>query len=359
MGDVMFAELLETYRRGLATLLDRTDTDPFALVRPHLAGGDLNVVNLESVLSEKSVLGEPFSRILIAAPRTVDLLVGAGINVANTANNHALDHGEAAFARSCALLEERGIAVIGYAPGRWFQEEPVVRTVAGRRVGLLGYNIANFPAADRDGVMARAAAVVRAARPAVDVLLVSVHWGEEYTNVPPAYVVAYGRQLLAAGCDVLHGHHSHQVQGVHDDGSRVFAPSLGNFVFDQKVEANRITAILQVDVGPEGTAHAWMPCRMNDRYQPVPAPEHAAYLADLDAKLAEAVAGRGAAGRDQAITSRVQAGHRDNRIRMRLGMLAHFWDFLPHLAAIRAYRRSPTPMFSVIRSSADLPGSGR
>lgn len=350
----MFGELLETLGNGLVSTLERTGVDPFAKARPLLDEGDFNVANLECVLSDRSALAPPFSRILISPERCVRFLADNRINVVTTANNHALDHGVAAFERSCDLLREHGIAVIGYDKGCYFQDEPVVLRAGGHAVGFLGYNIANFPAPDREAVVARAAAAVARARPAVDTLVVSIHWGEEYTHVPPPYVVPYAKRLLEAGCDVLHGHHSHQIQGVHTDGQRVFAPSLGNFIFDQKIANNRITAVLQVQVAADGLTHRYLPYRLNDLYQPEPAPELAGYLAQLDADLRECWEGRGER-LAEAVAARVRAGHTRNRVRMRAMMLAHFWDYLPYARQIIGFRQSRKKIFSVVDSLASLP----
>lgn len=355
MGDVMFGELLETYRRGLISTLDRTGADPFEHVRPVLGEGDLNVINLECVLSDRSILDKPFSEILIAPERFLRFLTDNGINVVTTANNHALDHGGEALARSVELLDEAGIAVMGYRPGTYFQEEPVQLEVLGRRIGFLGYNISNFPDADRKRTVDRIRSVVKEARDGLDTLVVSMHWGEEYSNIPPAYVVEFGRGILEAGCDILHGHHSHQIQGVARLDGRIFAPSLGNFVFDQMVPRNRITAVLKVSLEGDSLAYEYLPYFMNDRFQPVPSPEHRPYLEEITGYLTSCLESGDGGGFEARIAAMVRNGHRRNRIRMRLKMLAHFWDYLPHRDKIQAFRRSDVKMFSVIDSEKSLP----
>ena len=355
MGDVMFGELLENLRTGLRTTLERGGEDPFAHVRPVLAGGDLNVINLECVLSDTSILPDPFSRILIAPVSFLDFLTASGINVVTTANNHALDHGSAAFERSCDLLRSAGIHIMGYGRHGFFQKEPVIVEVKGRRVGFLGYNTSNFPDADRRAVVDRITAVTTEIRAAVDTLVVSMHWGEEYTNMPPPHVLEFGRRILDAGCDILHGHHSHQIQGVINDRGRIFAPSLGNFIFDQKIPTNRITAVLQVDIDGDQLSHTYLPYEMNDRFQPEPAPQHASYLEEINGFLAESYP-EGQINRfAEAITERVRRGHRANRIRMRTTMLRHFWNYLPYVKKILAFQRSDEKMFSVVDSLASLP----
>jgi len=354
----MFGELLETYGSGLIATIDRQKVDPFAAVKPVLDEGDFNIVNLECVLSDESELDPPFSRILISPTRYLRFLTDNRINVVNTANNHALDHGVPAFERSCDLLRSHGIAIMGYDQGNWFQEEPVIRHADGQSIGFLGYNISNFPARDREYVVERITGAVKRTRSAVDLVVVSIHWGEEYTHIPPPYVVGYGKRLLEAGCDIIHGHHSHQVQGIHNDGRRLFAPSLGNFIFDQKVRDNRITAVLQVNTEGGRLAHRYLPYRMNDRFQPMPTPELAGYLAQLDGFLRKSLDATGSGAFDELISRRVRAGHNRNRVRMRLLMPSHFWDYLPHARAILGFRQSTRKMFSVVDCLASLPDGG-
>ena len=312
MGDIMLGDLLETYRRGLRRAIDQGHIDPLASVAPVLARSQLNIANLECVLSDYSRHAPPFSEILIAPERDIELLTKNHINAVTVANNHALDHGLAAFERSFDLLREHGILVFGYAPGVWFQEEPVLVTRSDRRIGLLGYNVANFPVPDRERVIANIEAVVKNVRASVDTLIVSIHWGEEYTNIPPSYVLEYGLRIIGAGVDIVHGHHSHQVQGVVVVDGSVLAPSLGNFVFDQLVPGNRITALLTVDVTDSTLHHHYVSYYINDDYQPEPAPMHQDYLEDLSKRL-EA-----------------------------------------HLAGIRKYRRFPGRTYSVIRDLESL-----
>jgi poly-gamma-glutamate synthesis protein (capsule biosynthesis protein) len=351
MGDVMFGELLENYRRGLKTVIEKRAIDPFEHVGPVLERADLNVINLECVLGDSSVLETPFSEILISPAATLRLLTDNHINVVNTANNHALDHGREAFARSVGVLKDNGISVIGYEPGSFFQERPVVLEAAGQKFGFLGYNISNFAEPDRRKSIDRIIGVVKNAGQSVDILVVSMHWGEEYTNIPPWYVVGFGRELISAGVDILYGHHSHQIQGVLMDGNAIFAPSLGNFIFDQKVETNRITAILKIEIDElRGLAYRYLPFFMNDSYQPIEAPKYTDYIEEITGYLVDCYENDATDKYAGIVGENVRKGHMDNRVRMRMSMFAHFWDYLPHVGKILAFKRSGESLYSVIRS---------
>jgi len=350
MGDVMFGELLENYRRGLRATLEKKNIDPFEFAGPILAEADVNVINLESVFSDSSCLKKPFSEILISPEKYIGLLANHNINVVNTANNHALDHGRDAFLRSLELLESHGIIVIGYRRSGFFQEDPEIKEHGGLRIGFLGYNISNFPDSEKVGHVDRIKQVIERTRGSVDKLVLSIHWGEEYTNIPPPYVVEFGRELLEAGCDIVHGHHSHQVQGVARERGGIFAPSLGNFIFDQKVARNRITAILRVEIDESGAlSHRHLPFYMNSLYQPEKAPEYETYLIDISEKLRKSFEESSTRNFAAEVEEKVKRGHRNNRIRMRVKMLAHFWDYLPYAGRILKMKLSKDRIFSVIQ----------
>ncbi len=67
----------------------------------------------------------------------------------------------------------------------------------------------------------------------VDVLVVGVHWGEEYKSAPGSRLRDWGGEMIEAGADVVSGHHPHWVQGWEYIAEKPVFWSLGNFVFDQ------------------------------------------------------------------------------------------------------------------------------
>jgi poly-gamma-glutamate synthesis protein (capsule biosynthesis protein) len=78
---------------------------------------------------------------------------------------------------------------------------------------------------------------VREARRQADLVVVSVHWGNEYQHLPTKRQRDIARALVDAGCDVILGHHPHVLQPVElmeADGRRALvAYSLGNFISNQ------------------------------------------------------------------------------------------------------------------------------
>jgi poly-gamma-glutamate synthesis protein (capsule biosynthesis protein) len=108
----------------------------------------------------------------------------------------------------------------------------------GWRVGLVAVtDVFNFGPLEQSaarGYIARADAkavadAVAAARAQkADVVIVSVHGGEEYADQPPARTRALLHAFVDAGADVVVGHHPHVVQGVEWYSGRPIFYSLGN-----------------------------------------------------------------------------------------------------------------------------------
>src|SRR6266540_2373609 len=87
----------------------------------------------------------------------------------------------------------------------------------------------------------------------VDLIVVSVHGGQEYVEAPPQYHrdLLYG--LVDAGADVILAHHPHVLQPVVWYRGKPIVQSLGNFVFLQDDPWTRLSAILRVMVAPDKT----------------------------------------------------------------------------------------------------------
>jgi poly-gamma-glutamate synthesis protein (capsule biosynthesis protein) len=82
-----------------------------------------------------------------------------------------------------------------------------------------------------------AAAAVKALRAGTDAVVVSVHWGDEYHHLPTKRHRQVAEALVAAGADLVLGHHPHVLQPMElvEAGGRkgVVAFSLGNFISNQ------------------------------------------------------------------------------------------------------------------------------
>ncbi len=229
-GDVMLSRYV-----GRLARLKGDPAFPFRALAPFLRAADLVHVNLESPFSDR---GKPADQGMIfkAEPEMVEGLVLAGVDIVSTANNHVLDQAGHGLDYTAAWLARHGIQTVGAtAP-----DDGVVVERNGIRFGFLAYTYdqVNGNARRPDPRVApldipRMTAAVARLRRSVDVVIVSMHAGQEYQPRPNRQQVDFARAAIDSGASVVAGHHPHVVQAVERYGGGVIFYSLGNLVFDQ------------------------------------------------------------------------------------------------------------------------------
>lgn len=243
VGDIMLDRTV--WRRiqsnGASSILER--------VRDELRSADITFANLECPLSTVGPHNPHEWCVFRADPSTVAVLLDGGIDVVSVANNHTLNSGTEAMLQTIKHLEEAGVAYCGAAEDRERSWEPCLFEVDGLLVGFVACTDLSFEHGSWCKVgddMAQFARRIDAAKNKCDLLVLSVHWGNEYQKVPTERQREVARTAIAAGADLIIGHHPHTLQGV---GSYRGAPilySCGNFVFDQREGERMESAIFHL-----------------------------------------------------------------------------------------------------------------
>jgi poly-gamma-glutamate capsule biosynthesis protein CapA/YwtB (metallophosphatase superfamily) len=340
VGDVMLGELLENYKHGVRNAISKKHVDPFFHVRGTLSEFDLNIANLECPVSDHSCRKGFFREILRAPGDFADILKNAPFHALGFANNHSLDHGREALRSCVSNLEDRGILVFGVEAGKIRQTKPVEVSVKGIEFHLWAFNLSNLDKGDLQRRVDHIRGCLAGIAKEDCKTLLYLHWGEEYTDVPPSEICKMATELSNLGADFVIGHHSHRLQGLARIGGTVFAPSLGNFIFDDRRKDGLLTAILEltVEAGSNNRSRL-IPFLINADFQPVPAPDRQADIGALNAKLATQLEAMAAddVRIDDLVAKAVAAGHAKNRVRMRLLMLAGFPRYAGFYSEIARY----------------------
>ncbi len=247
----------------------------FEHVRETLAAADLRFGNLECTVSERGLVPNAYHSVQMRGqPAYVEGLVATDFHVLNVANNHSLQHGPAPFEDTVRMLREARIDVCGLrGPGQ--TSASVQRVVNGLRLTFLGYSLRPrqyfteeplYAEGREDGILAD----VAAARAGCDVLIVSLHWGDEFIERPSPAEVHLARRIVDAGADLIIGHHPHVLRGVERHGRGWIVYSLGNFVCDMLWDERlRETAICECRLSAAGVEDVRLiGGRINDRCQP-------------------------------------------------------------------------------------------
>ena len=216
---------------------------PFSQVNHYLKADDLTVANLEVVITTK-VNRKSIMYPLRADPDHVNILLSAGIEMVNTANNHCMDYHEAGYKDSLQYLEEAGIQHFGsisYNKKSGGFDNLAVREVNGITFGFMGFSYPH----DYDIKAAVQRAKKLKEEQGCDVVVASMHWGRETYMTPNSDQVKWAKQLIDGGVDLVYGHHPHVLQTMCFYKGKPILFSVGNFTFGTMSSVDPRTGIFQ------------------------------------------------------------------------------------------------------------------
>jgi poly-gamma-glutamate synthesis protein (capsule biosynthesis protein) len=273
--------------RGVGEKIQRWGFDyPFAPVAGALRAADITFGNLECPLSVRGT--KVIKRYCFKArPDTVECLLKGGFDLLSLANNHTMDCGRTGLVETMQTLEHQGIHWCGAGQTRREAETATVLTVRGLKIAFVGFceflPEGSFLRDDRPTIAfaseERVRRSVAAARAAADVVVASFHWGIEYDSRPDWRQKALARAAVAAGADLVLGHHPHVLQGLEviprpsrpGRAPALIAYSLGNFLFDRRTGPTLQSVILRCSLTSRGVVGAQIAPIQLDGMRPCPA----------------------------------------------------------------------------------------
>lgn len=250
VGDIMLARGVKEKTKGR---VDLRPTD--VLMEIVVKNSDIIFGNLESVLSDK---GKPIEKeyAFKAETRSVDLLTRLGFSHLSVANNHSEDFGKEAWEQSVDVLRKNGITPVGGFSNETFVETTIINK---KRIAFLGFQNLTAPFFENDVL----SAISNTAKDH-DLVVVSIHWGNEYESQPDTQTTLLARKIIDAGADVILGHHPHVLQPVERYKKGLIFYSLGNFIFDQSGEEQNTSFIALIDLFEEGLMYSTTPVDIVD-----------------------------------------------------------------------------------------------
>ncbi|MDE0369417.1 MAG: CapA family protein [bacterium] len=226
---------------------------------------DLTVINMECAVSD---LGDPVPKAFNfrCDPAALPSALEAGVDVANLANNHALDFGREALVDSVANLRAAGIHPVGAGSDYEEAYRPALLEIRGWKIAVLGFGgvlstRSWLATEDRPGIASgddradMVAAVERAAEIA-DLVIVTIHWGMQLDTQPRPDDIAHAEAMVAAGADIIFGHHQHRVGPLGEIDGKPVAWGLGHIVWRRINPVSAQTTVAKVVVLPDGTMGA-------------------------------------------------------------------------------------------------------
>lgn len=183
------------------------------------------------------------------------------------ANNHAMQHGAAAYQRTFDFLASCGCLCFGSNA-----QKTQIFEHQGRKVSITGFSqridtFSQEPCYWHNPEYKEIEQEIK--QLTEDVFkMVFVHWGNEFINRPSSPQKRFAHWLVNAGFDLVIGMHPHVLQGYEQYQGKYIFYSLGNFVFDMPWEPTKYGAIVSVDLSEETIVPNVEYVRINDEFAP-------------------------------------------------------------------------------------------
>ena len=217
-------------------LIDKSIQDMFS-------SADYRIVNLEAPITEDN----PKNKILKTGPHLrmssdtiMPYLHQLKIDAVTMANNHILDYGDKGVTDTFNELVDHKIKYIGAGNDLTEAKKPLSLHKDGMKIAILNFCENEWSIAEEDSPGANPMDIIdntnqiREAKASHDKVIVIVHGGHEYYNLPSPRMQKQYRFYADQGADIVVGHHTHCISGNEVYKGVPIYYSLGNFLFTSK-----------------------------------------------------------------------------------------------------------------------------
>ena len=200
---------------------------------------DYAIVNYESPV----VLGK-YKPILKCGPNLastengVEAIKWAGFDMATLANNHTYDFGVEGLNDTLQTCKKYGIDIVGVGPNLQGAQKVFYKEIQGQRLAIINcceheFSIATAttPGCNPLNPVQQYYAITEAKRNA-DHVIVIVHGGHEFYQLPSPRMKETYRFFVDCGADAVINHHEHCYSGYEYYKDKFICYGLGNFCFD-------------------------------------------------------------------------------------------------------------------------------
>ena len=200
---------------------------------------DLFVLNFESTIATDDC--EKIAKVgphLKCSEKAAHYLKDAGVTAVTLANNHTMDYGEEGLVNTIDNLHSVGIQTVGAGKNPEEASRILYLKQNGETVAIINCCEHEFSYAEAGKAGTNPLDPIRqyysiqTARKAADYVVVIVHGGHEYYNLPSPRMVQTYRYFIDAGADAVVNHHQHCYSGYEYYNGKPIYYGLGNFNFD-------------------------------------------------------------------------------------------------------------------------------
>ena len=225
----------------------------FTDIEPLIKDYDLRYYNQETIIGGKD-LGLSNYPMFNSPDEIGSNLVDIGFNLVSLANNHSLDKREAGLNYSINFWNSmEGVVTAGSYASWEDRNNPKVYEKNNIKYAFLSYTISTnglkLPEGREYLVNVYSDELVKQdidkIKDDADVIIVAMHWGDEYTHKPNDKQKRIAKYLSSLGVNLVIGCHPHVIQPVDYVGDTLVIYSLGNFISSQRsLGLNKIIGLM-------------------------------------------------------------------------------------------------------------------
>ncbi len=220
-------------------------------IKPLVASYDLGYYNQETILGGSELGLSNYPR--FNSPYEVgDAFIDADFNLVSLATNHTMDKGEQGVLNSLTYWQQhKNVYKAGSYGSFEERDEKVIREVNGITYAFFSYttwtNGLSTPSGKEylNNVYSEELVKndIERVRDEVDVVIVAMHWGTEYSTQVSPQQEQIATYLSSLGVDIVIGTHPHVIEPITYVGKTLVFYSLGNFISDQE-GVERLTGLV-------------------------------------------------------------------------------------------------------------------
>jgi poly-gamma-glutamate synthesis protein (capsule biosynthesis protein) len=210
----------------------------FVQIKPYIESADLALCHVETPMTPAPPTGYPTFN---TPPELATAIRQTGWRACSTAATHTLDQGQRGVDDTIAALNRAGVLHTGSFSSAAAQRTPLIMTVKGVRVAFLAYTeLTNgIPSPHPWSVnRANAAQILsdahRARMAGAQVVIVNLHWGDQYLAQPSAFQLALASRLTRSpDITAIVGQHVHVAQPIRVINGKLVVFGEGNLISNQ------------------------------------------------------------------------------------------------------------------------------
>ena len=225
-------------RDKVASVIANKDYSFLDGVKDIVQKADYSIVNFECPVVEGDV--EPIKKCgpaLRTVRNAVDAIKYAGFDCVTLANNHFRDFGDEGCYTTLNELDNQNIDHVGGGVNIKEAQKILYKEIAGKKIAIVNFCENEFSIATETHAGAAPLDTVdnyhqiTEARTNADYVLVIVHGGHEYYQLPSPRMKKLYRYFVELGADAVVNHHQHCYSGYEYYNGKPIVYGLGNFCF--------------------------------------------------------------------------------------------------------------------------------